>query len=91
MGTTYVKPFMIKMVMGVIMVTVLFSRALMVPVYMSQLGLITKLADETSKLMKNVSFGIMIFALALGAFIVLGAMWHGKRAEQKSVTGLAHT
>ncbi len=93
MGTTYVKPFMIKMVMGVIMVTVLFSRALMVPVYMSQLGLITKIADETTTLMKNVSFGIMIFALALGAFIVLGAMWQGKKAEQKSLAaaGLAHS
>src|SRR5512147_189332 len=75
-GTTYVKPFMIKMVMGVIMVTVLFSRALMVPVYMSQLGLITQISEESAKLMKNVSFGIMILALALGAFIVLGAMWH---------------
>jgi len=93
MGTTYVKPYMIKMVMGVIMVTVLFSRALMVPVYMSQLGLITKIAGETEKLMKNVSFGIMIFALALGAFIVLGAMWQGKKAEQKSLAaaGLAHS
>ena len=39
-GTTYVKPFMIKVVMGVIMVIVLFSRGLMVPVYLSQLGLI---------------------------------------------------
>ena len=40
MGTTYVKPFVIKLVMGVIMVIVLFSRGLMVPVYLSQLGLI---------------------------------------------------
>ncbi len=42
-GTTYVKPFMIKVVMGVIMVIVLFSRGLMVPVYLAQLGLIEKL------------------------------------------------
>jgi uncharacterized membrane protein YfcA len=35
-GTTYVKPFMIKLVMGLIMVIVLFSRGLMVPVYLSQ-------------------------------------------------------
>lgn len=81
-GTTYVKPFMIKVVMGVIMVTVLFSRALMVPVYMSQLGLIKTLDESTASLMKSVSFGIMIFALALGAFIVLKAMWQGRRAEQ---------
>ncbi|MBI4842941.1 MAG: sulfite exporter TauE/SafE family protein [Nitrospirae bacterium] len=81
-GTTYVKPFMIKVVMGVIMVTVLFSRALMVPVYMSQLHLIQEIDAGTASLLKNVSFGIMIFALALGAFIVLKAMWQGHRAER---------
>ncbi len=81
-GTTYVKPFMIKVVMGVIMVIVLFSRGLMVPVYLSQLGLIETLSDGTTRLLKNVSFAIMIFALVLGAFIVLRAMWQGRRAEQ---------
>jgi uncharacterized membrane protein YfcA len=81
-GTTYVKPFMIKVVMGVIMVIVLFSRGLMVPVYLSQLGLIDKLGDTTVKLLKNSSFAIMIFALLLGAFIVLRAMWQGKQAEK---------
>lgn len=81
-GTTYVKPFMIKIVMGTIMVIVLFSRALMVPVYMSQLGLIQEISAGSVKILKNVSFGIMIFALALGAFIVLKAMWEGRRAEQ---------
>lgn len=81
-GTTYVKPFMIKVVMGVIMVTVLFSRALMVPVYMSQLGLIGQIGDTTVKALKSTSFAIMIFALALGAFIVLKAMWQGRKAEK---------
>jgi uncharacterized membrane protein YfcA len=81
-GTTYVKPFMIKVVMGVIMVIVLFSRGLMVPVYLSQLGLIEKLGDGTVKLLKTTSFAIMIFALLLGAFIVLRAMWQGRQAEK---------
>lgn len=84
-GTTYVKPFMIKVVMGLIMVIVLFSRGLMVPVYMSQLGLIQTIDKSTSKMLSNISFGIMIFALALGAFIVLKAMWEGRRAEQQRV------
>lgn len=87
MGTTYVKPFMIKVVMGVIMVIVLFSRALMVPVYMSQLNLISQISAETAKMLKTVSFGIMIFALALGAFIVLRAMWQGRRAERLQLAG----
>jgi len=81
-GTTYVKPFMIKVVMGVIMVIVLFSRGLMVPVYLSQLGLIDKLGDTTVTLLKTTSFAIMIFALLLGAFIVLRAMWQGRKAER---------
>ncbi len=85
-GTTYVKPFMIKMVMGIIMVIVLFSRALMVPVYLSQLGLIQTLSEGTVTLMKNTSFGIMITALLLGAFIVLRAMWQGRQEEMKAHT-----
>lgn len=82
MGTTYVKPFMIKMVMGLIMVIVLFSRGLMVPVYLSQLGIIEPLTETTVKALKSTSFGIMIFALASGAFIVLRAMWIGRREER---------
>jgi hypothetical protein len=81
-GTTYVKPFMIKVVMGLIMVIVLFSRGLMVPVYLSQLGLIQTLSAGTVKMLKSTSFAIMIFALALGAFIVLRAMWQGRQAER---------
>lgn len=83
-GTTYVKPYVIKLVMGLIMVIVLFSRALMVPVYMSQLGLMGKLDASTAKLLSNVSFAIMGFALLSGAFIVLRAMWAGRRAEKKA-------
>lgn len=82
MGTTYVKPYMIKFVMGIIMVIVLFSRALMVPVYMSQLQMIQEISEGTTKMLKSVSFGIMIFALTLGAFIVLKSMWNGRKAER---------
>jgi uncharacterized membrane protein YfcA len=80
-GTTYVKPFMIKMVMGVIMVIVLFSRALMVPVYMAQLGLVGALGEGTVKALKTTSFLIMVLALAFGAFIIVRAMWQGRQAE----------
>jgi hypothetical protein len=90
-GTTYVKPFMIKVVMGVIMIIVLFSRGLMVPVYMSQLGLMEKLGDTTTSILKTTSFGIMIFALLLGAFIVLGAMWTGRKEEMRREARLRQT
>jgi len=80
-GTTYVKPYMIKLVMGMIMVIVLFSRALMVPVYMSQLEMIAHIDKSLEHILSNTSFAIMVFALTLGAVIILGAMWKGRRAE----------
>jgi uncharacterized membrane protein YfcA len=82
-GTTYVKPYMIKVVMGVIMVTVLVSRAFVVPVYLSQLGLISPLGETTAAVLKNVSFGIMILALVLGAGIVLKALVSGMREHRR--------
>ncbi len=88
-GTTYVRPYMIKLVMGVIMVTVLFSRLLMIPVYMSQLHMIGEMSPSTAKLLSSTSFGIMIFALGLGAFIVLKAMWEGKREERLRESAVA--
>ena len=85
-GTTYVKPVMIKVVMGSIMVTVLFSRALMVPVYSAQLKLINPLSEGLVKILTAISFGIMIFALFLGAIIILVNLFKGLRSERKMVT-----
>jgi uncharacterized membrane protein YfcA len=82
MGTTYVKPFMIKLVMGVIMVIVLVSRGLMIPVYLSKLGIITTLSDGAIGLLKTTSFAIMIAALFIGAFIILKAIWQGRKEEK---------
>jgi uncharacterized membrane protein YfcA len=80
-GTTYVKPYVIKVVMGVIMITVLFSRAAVIPVYLSQLDLIRPLSEGTTRLLKAASFGIMALALLVGAFIILRALWRGRRAH----------
>jgi uncharacterized membrane protein YfcA len=84
-GTTYVKPVMIKVVMGSIMVTVLFSRALMVPVYSAQLKLINPLSEGLVKILTTTSFGIMIFALFLGAVIILVNLFKGLSSERKMV------
>ena len=65
------------------MVTVLFSRALMIPVYLSDLGLTATLSEITVKVLKSTSFAIMVFALLIGAFIILKAMFQGRRAEQQ--------
>lgn len=82
-GTTYVKEYMIKIVMGVIMLIVLVSRGLMVPVYMSQLGLISPLSSNTVTILKTISFATMVGALLTGATIICGALIKGLREEKK--------
>jgi len=80
-GTTYVKENMIKIVMATIMLIVAVSRALAVPQYLVQLHLIS-LPQNTIDILGKISFIIMCLALLTGAFIILGAMWKAKRAEQ---------
>jgi len=83
-GTTYVKPHMIKVVMGTIMVLVVVSRALVIPVYLSELELIAPVGGATAKVLKGASFSIMMFALVTGAFIVLSALRAGMRARREA-------
>ena len=82
-GTTYVKPYMVKVVMGSIMVIVLFSRALMIPVYLAALEFIAPIEETTVKILSTASFAIMILALCTGAFIILSALWSGMRQEKR--------
>ena len=81
-GTTYVRPYMVKVVMGTIMMLVLFSRGFIIPVYLSQLGWIAPIAESTAAVLKAVSFWIMVAALVGGAAIVLGALVSGMRAHR---------
>jgi nucleotide-binding universal stress UspA family protein/uncharacterized membrane protein YfcA len=87
-GTTYVKPYMIKLVMGVIMVLVLLSRGFVIPVYLAELELIGRLGETTVGLLKGVSFGILVLALASGAIIILSALRRGMQ-EQRAAEALA--
>jgi uncharacterized membrane protein YfcA len=82
-GTTYVKPYMVKVVMGVIMIIVLASRAIVIPVYLSQLGLIEPMSEGAMALLKNVSLGIMVLALVIGAGIILKALIGGMREHRQ--------
>lgn len=88
-GTTYVKPFMVKVVMGTIMIIVLVSRAIVIPVYMSELQLIGTLEPGTAKVLKTVSFYVMVLALVTGAFIVLRALIGGMRAHRLELAAAA--
>jgi len=78
-GTTYVKPYVIKLVMASIMLIVAVSRGLVAPVYLAQLGVI-ELASTTMKWLPVLSFAFMVLALCVGGFIIIGAMLRGHRA-----------
>lgn len=83
-GTTYVKPYVIKLVMAVIMLVVASSRALMIPVYLTQLGKMG-LGTMGIRLLERASFVLMVVALLLGAAIILGAMIRGHRDHRLSL------
>ncbi|GAB7078631.1 sulfite exporter TauE/SafE family protein [Megalodesulfovibrio paquesii] len=82
-GTTYVKDYMIKYVMATIMLIVAVSRALAMPKYLTQLGLMS-VGDSTLSLLSQVSFVSMCAALVIGAVIILKAMFKGLREEKAS-------
>lgn len=82
-GTTYVRPYMVKVVMGTIMMLVLLSRAIIIPVYLAQLAWIAPVAPATEVLLRRFSFWIMLAALVTGAAIVLGALVSGMREHAR--------
>lgn len=87
-GTTYVKPYMVKIVMGVIMLLALLSRAVVVPVYLSDLGRIAPLREDTYDLLKDLSFGLLILALTVGAGIVFSALIKGMRGHRAKLAAI---
>jgi hypothetical protein len=78
-GTTYVKDYMVKIVMATIMVIVAISRGFAIPGYLDELGTVS-LTGNTVSLLDNISFVIMCVALSIGGVIILGSMWKGKKA-----------
>jgi len=86
MGTTYVKDYMIKMVMAATMLIVAVSRGAKVPGYLADLGLRGELASGTVSLLDSVSFWALIAALATAGGIITVAMIKGissDRAEKR--------
>lgn len=79
-GTTFVKPFLIKVVMAAIMLIVAVSRGLVVPVYLTQLGRM-ELAPQTLAWLQTVSFAVLVLAMCVGGIIIIGAMLRGYRAQ----------
>jgi uncharacterized membrane protein YfcA len=77
-GTTYVKEYMIKIVMAIIMLVVAVSRAFAIPNYLNQLGVIS-IGHGTIMLLGAISFVSMCLALLAGATIILVSMWRARR------------
>jgi uncharacterized protein len=88
-GTTYVKDYLVKFVMSTIMLLVLVSRFFYIPGYLSELGSISKLADDTVKLLDGIGQGLLAFALAFGAFMILQALYRGIREHRLAEAAIA--
>jgi len=84
-GTTYVKEHTVKFVMGMIMLIVLLSRLVKLPVYLSDLNMISTLNGSLIKVLDVASFSILAFALIAGMVYILVALANGMR-EHKDET-----
>lgn len=84
LGTTYVKDYIVKLVMGSIMLVVAVSRGLMIPVYLSHLGL-ADIAAETSARLDMASFIVLVLSLTIGTVLILFYTIQGMIAEKKEL------
>jgi len=81
-GTTYVKDSVVKLVMGLIMVIVLFSRFFYVPGYLSKLGLIEPIPDASIATLKLLGDATLVLALAVGGITIILALIKGMAAHR---------
>ncbi len=84
-GTTYVKDWVVKIIMAMIMLIVLVSRFFKIPVYLSNLNLIDPLPAAFSNLLSTASFVTLALALFAGAAAIILALVKGiatSRREQ---------
>jgi len=86
LGTTYVKDYMIKLVMAAVMLIVAVSRGVKIPGYLADLNLMPALGDRLGVVLDVVSFWALIAALAVAGIIITVAMIRGMiqaRAEER--------
>ncbi len=86
LGTTYVKDYMIKLVMASTMLIVAVSRGALIPGYLADLNLRPALDAQTAHTLSQISFWALVTALGSAAVIITVAMIKGMsaaRAEQR--------
>lgn len=82
LGTTYVKDYMIKVVMATTMLIVAVSRGVMVPGYLAAVGWRAALAPEMASLLENISYWALVGALGSAGLIITVAMVKGITADR---------
>lgn len=88
-GTTYVRDSTVKLVMGLIMVIVLFSRFFYIPGYLSRLGMIEPIAEDTVRALKWAGDATLVLALAVGALSILYALVKGMAEHRERIAAPA--
>jgi hypothetical protein len=83
LGTTYVKDYMIKIVMAATMLIVAVSRGAMIPGYLADVGLRAPVETGTASLLNLVSFWALIVALGTAGGIITFAMIKGMVSAKK--------
>jgi uncharacterized membrane protein YfcA len=87
LGTTYVKDYVIKIVMAAVMLIVAISRGAKIPVYLQDLGW-TTLSPLYLSVLNSISFWALVAALGSAGIIITGAMIKGMtraKAEKREV------
>jgi uncharacterized membrane protein YfcA len=85
LGTTYVKDHTVKVVMGSVMLIVAVSRGAKVPIYLSDLGLMS-VSPNLAGVLNQISFWALAAALGTAGIIITGAMVKGMvraRSEER--------
>jgi len=77
LGTTYVKDYMIKLVMASTMLIVAVSRGAKIPGYLADLNLIQAIDPQVAHVLGQVSFWALVSALASAGLIISVAMFRG--------------
>lgn len=95
LGTTYVKDYVIKLVMASVMLIVAVSRGAEVPGYLADLNLIPQLQSTMATVLSSISFWTLMLALAVAGVIITVAMIKGmmqsKNEERQAALGVGAT
>ncbi|MFA6498509.1 MAG: sulfite exporter TauE/SafE family protein [Desulfurivibrionaceae bacterium] len=89
LGTTYVKDYIIKVVMATTMLIVAISRGVKIPGYLIDLDLMSPIDPGTIALLEGISFWSLVLALGSAALIIIVAMVKGMTADRHSKRALA--